>query len=244
MQRFFKKSLFYRLHSPSNSSSFLRLMPSSTIEDYLKQIFLAQTKEPDRPVPMGRVAQTLGVSPGTATTMVKSMADAGYLEYQPRIGVLLTEAGRTSALQTLRRHRILEVFLVNKLGLNWSEVHEEAEILEHTISERVLTALDAFLGYPTNDPHGSPIPNAAGDYEHPALDDLTDCPLETKVRVMRIASESSEFLQFIEESGLRPGQQLTVKSRSTLADSITLDLSEPQNALTLGMSVGKKILVG
>lgn len=216
-------------------------MPSATIEDYLKHIFLSEHKKPEQPVAMGKVASDLQVSPGTATTMVKSMADAGYLVYRPRVGVELTSRGRDYALKTLRRHRIIEVFLVEKLGLDWSEVHDEAEQLEHTISDKVLEALDAYLGFPTNDPHGAPIPTACGDYASESGLDLTDCAMHQDVEIQRIASEGPEFLQYLEEQGLLPGKRICITARSDAADAITLVLDK--HTVTIGMSAGRKILV-
>lgn len=217
-------------------------MPSATIEDYLKHIFLCASPGSAQLVPMGRVAEALGVSPGTATTMVKSMAEAGYLVYQPRVGVTLTPTGQSLALQILRRHRIVEVFLVETLGLNWSEVHTEAERLEHAISTRVLDALDTYLGHPTHDPHGAPIPTANGDYASPRLHNLTECPLNKMLEIARITSEGPAFLQFIEEHDLQPGQRVRVEQRCPAADALTLRKADG-STLTLGSNAAKSILV-
>src|SRR6476620_7329433 len=107
---------------------------------------------------MGRLAAAMGVVPGTATTMVKTLADSGLVTYEPRSGTRLTAGGEKLALHVLRRHRLVEPFLVKTLGLDWSEVHEEAEELEHAISDKVLHRIDQLLGHPTTDPHGDPIP--------------------------------------------------------------------------------------
>ena len=146
-------------------------MPSSTVEDYLKAIYLAQQKSPHKRVQMGKIAQAVDVVPGTATTMIKSLADRNLLEYMPRYGVRLTAAGERLAIGMVRRHRVVETFLVETLGLPGDEIHEEAEPLEHAISERVLEALDHFLGQPTHDPHGAPIPQADGTLAEPDLPD-------------------------------------------------------------------------
>src|SRR5437762_1692744 len=142
---------------------------SSTVEDYLKQIYLEQQPLKEALVPMGRLAAAMAVTPGTATTMIKALAEANLVSYEPRSGVRLTRAGEQLALHVLRRHRLVELFLVKVLGLDWSEVHEEAEHLEHAISDKVLGKIDAFLGYPSADPHGDPIPTSKGKVSSPKL---------------------------------------------------------------------------
>src|SRR3954464_10408702 len=119
-------------------------LPSSTVENYLKAIFQAQLPLPRRTdlVPMGQLAAALGVVPGTATTMVKTLADAGLVRYEPYAGVRLTRAGEKQAARVLRRHRLIEQFLVQIMGMNWTEVHEEAEELEHAVSERLIDRID------------------------------------------------------------------------------------------------------
>src|SRR5437764_4466966 len=152
-------------------------MPSSTVENYLKQIYLEQQPLGGDLVPMGRLATAMAVTPGTATTMIKALAEANLVTYEPRTGVRLTKPGEQLALHVLRRHRLVELFLVKMLGLDWSEVHEEAEHLEHAVSDKVLERMDALLGHPSVDPHGDPIPTAKGHLDELRLDSLADCPL-------------------------------------------------------------------
>src|SRR5438552_18621949 len=137
-------------------------MATSTVENYIKQLYLEQQEQPGQRVPMGRLAAAMGVVPGTATTMVKALADSGLVEYEPRGGVRLTSGGEQLALHVIRRHRLVELFLVKVVGLDWSEVHAEAEELEHAISDKVMEKIDALLGRPSVDPHGDPIPLANG----------------------------------------------------------------------------------
>lgn len=217
-------------------------MASSTVENYVKEIYHEQQKRGEKPVPMGRVATALGVVPGTATTMVKSLADSQLVDYAPRKGVRLTEKGETLALRVLRRHRLIELFLVDTLGLDWSEIHDEAEQLEHVISDRVLERIDVLLGHPTVDPHGDPIPSAEGAMEERVLKRLSTCKVARLVRIAQIADQEPEFLQFIESSGLRPGVHLQVTERNINADSITVDIDEG-DSLTLGAAAAAKILV-
>lgn len=137
-------------------------MISPTVENYVKRLYLEQQKGGERLVPMGNLATAMGVTPGTATTMVKALSDAGLVQYEPREGTCLTKRGEKLALHVLRRHRMVELFLSRVLGMDWSEVHEEAEALEHAISDKVLSRIDKLLGYPGYDPHGDPIPTAGG----------------------------------------------------------------------------------
>ena len=216
--------------------------PTSTVEDYVKRIFLEQSRMGAEFVAMGVVSRALGVVPGTATTMVKSLADSGLVLYRPRLGVRLTRKGATLAIDMLRRHRLIEVFLVDVLGLDWSEIHDDAEQLEHAISDQVLDKIDALLGYPRFDPHGDPIPSAAGELDDPHLRTLRDCPVEDPVKIARISDQAPEFLQFATDSGLRPGVELWVRQRNQAADSVTVGFDDGAT-LTLGTSAAEKILV-
>ena len=126
---------------------------------------------------MGHVAAALGVTPGTATTMVKALAESGLAEYEPYTGVRLTKAGEKLAGLVLRRHRLVELFLVQVMGMSWAEVHDEAEQLEHVVSERLIERIDEMLGRPTHDPHGDPIPSADGAIAARHLDNLLTCPV-------------------------------------------------------------------
>src|SRR5215475_1118634 len=176
------------------------MLPSSTVENYLKAIYQGQTALPagTRLVPMGYVASALGVTPGTATTMVKALAESGLAEYEPYSGVRLSKAGSKLAGLVLRRHRLVELFLVQVMGMSWTEVHEEAEQLEHVVSERLIERIDEMLGRPTHDPHGDPIPNQEGAITQRHLDSLLTCPLGTALKVTRITDQDPVFLRFIE----------------------------------------------
>src|SRR5438552_7251383 len=152
-------------------------MASITVENYLKQLYLEQQNRSEELVPMGKLATAMGVVPGTATSMVKALADSGLVSYEPRFGARLTKGGEQLALHVLRRHRLVELFLVKVLGLDWSEVHDEAEELEHAISDKVLERIDRVLGHPSVDPHGDPIPSAKGKVGDTPIASLADCPL-------------------------------------------------------------------
>src|SRR5678815_1500091 len=162
-------------------------MASSTVENYLKQIYLEQQLAPDELVSMGKLAASMGVVPGTATSMVKALADSGLVSYEPRSGAKLTKGGEQLALHVLRRHRLVELFLVKVLGLDWSEVHDEAEHLEHAVSDKVLERIDAILGHPSVDPHGDPIPTSEGKVAPQKLLSLAECEPHQRLRITRIA---------------------------------------------------------
>lgn len=217
-------------------------MPSSTVENYLKAILL-RTEGPEHIVPMGALAEALGVVPGTVTTMVKSMAEQGLLDHQARQGVRLTPAGRQVALAVLRKHRLVETFLVRTLKMDWAEVHDEAEALEHAVSERVLARIDAFLGHPTTDPHGDPIPDDAGNLAEDAAATLTTCALNKPLRVTRITDQSADFLEFVQKNGLKPGTRLRVVRREAASGVLHCEI-RAGGAIALGLPEAAKIAVG
>ena len=217
-------------------------MASSTVEDYVKRIYLEQAAAGGGLVPMGRLAAAMGVVPGTATSMIQALAKSGLVEYEPRGGVRLTAGGEQLALHVLRRHRLLELLLVKVLGLDWSEVHDEAERLEHAVSDKVLERIDALLGRPSTDPHGDPIPTAAGHVADPRLHSLVDCPLGRRHRVARVADQDPAFLQFVDRCGLVPGVSVTVESRDAPADAVNVR-PVGRAPITLGTAAAAKVLV-
>ena len=220
------------------------MLPSSTVENYLKAIYHGQSglTGGERLVPMGSVASSLGVTPGTATTMVKALAESGLAEYEPYSGVRLTPAGERLAGLVLRRHRLVELFLVQVMGMSWDEVHDEAEQLEHVVSERLIDRIDEMLGRPTHDPHGDPIPTAEGTIAATHLDSLMTCPMNTPLRVTRIADQDPSFLRFIEKNDLKPGQPIEVETRDAAADSVQLR-GKDRRAITIGARAASKLLV-
>lgn len=224
-------------------------MPSPTVENYVKQIYLEQQQAPTTPaetaealVPMGRLAAAMGVVPGTATTMVKALSDSGLVAYEPRGGVRLTRGGEQLALHVLRRHRLVELFLVKVLGLDWSEVHDEAEELEHAVSDKVLERMDQVLGHPSVDPHGDPIPSAKGKVDESRHGSLADCALNKPCRIARVLDQDPAFLQFVERCGLMPGVNVSVEVRDALADAVWVRPKD-RRPLTLGTAAAAKILV-
>jgi DtxR family Mn-dependent transcriptional regulator len=220
------------------------MLPSSTVENYLKAIYQGQSALVGgmRLVPMGQVAAALRVTPGTATTMVKALAESGLAEYEPYSGVRLSAAGEKLAGLVLRRHRLVELFLVQVMGMSWAEVHDEAEHLEHVVSERLIDRIDEMLGRPTHDPHGDPIPDTDGAITTRHLDNLLTCPLATALTVTRIADQDPAFLRFIENNDLKPGQPVEVESRDAAADSVILR-GKNERRITIGARAASKLLV-
>lgn len=217
-------------------------MPSITVENYVKQIYLEQQQAGEGRVPMGRLASAMNVVPGTVTTMVKALGDAGLVDYEPRGGVRLTRGGEQLALHVLRRHRLVELLLVQVLGLDWSEVHTEAEELEHAISDKVLERIDIVLGHPTVDPHGDPIPTAKGKVDSSRRVSLAECDVGRSLRIARVLDQDAAFLQFAEKSGLVPGVAVVVESREEAADAVVVR-PQGRRAVTLGPAAAGKFLV-
>ena len=220
------------------------MFPSSTVENYLKAIYMAQSDESDgkRLVPMGRLAHLLGVVPGTATTMVKALAESGLVTYEPYAGVRLTAAGQKLAALVLRRHRLMELFLVQVLGMSWDEVHDEAERLEHAASDRVIDRIDAMLGRPSTDPHGDPIPDPEGTVAAQEYHTLLTCPVGAPVVMMRVTDQDAEFLRFLESSDLKPGQTVRVEVRDSAADQVVVR-GKNDRQIMIGMRAAAKLQV-
>ena len=217
---------------------------SSTVENYLKAIYQAQLRLPRRGdlVPMGQLAGALGVVPGTATTMVKALAESGLVKYEPYGGVRLTAAGERLAALVVRRHRLIELFLVKVMGMSWTDVHEEAEHLEHAVSNRLIERIDEMLGHPAADPHGDPIPDPDGVLDRRPLDTLLTCPLYAPVTIARVTDQDAEFLRFVERRDLKPGAVVAVEERDAAADSVRLRGRDARE-ITIGTRAASKVLV-
>lgn len=217
-------------------------MPSSTIENYVKHIYLLQQESGQDIAPMGKLAAALAITPGTATTMVKALADSGLAEYEPRVGVRLTPGGRRLALHVLRRHRLVESFLVKALGLDWAEVHEEAEQLEHVISDKVLDRIDEYLNRPLRDPHGDPIPGSDGSLPDAFAQRLNEVAPGMTVTILRVLDQNADFLGFADRHRLIPGTRVEVRERRPEAQTLTL-APRGGNPITIGLAAAEKIAV-
>lgn len=181
---------------------------SASMEDYLRAIYILAEREGT--VTTTRLAEYLNVAPPSVTGMLKKLARLRLVHYTPYRGVALTRAGRRIALEVIRHHRLLELFLMEALGYDWDEVHAEADRLEHAISEALEERIAAVLGHPAYDPHGDPIPTRAGELPPPAACRLSEAPVGIACEVLRVTDEASTLRQAA-RAGLRPGAWVVVE---------------------------------
>ena len=186
----------------------------TAIEDYVKVIYAHTEWQPER-ITTGVLAARLGLAASSVTEMVKKLVAQGLVTHEPYAAIELTPDGTALALRMLRRHRLIETWLVQHVGYNWDEVHDEAEVLEHAVSDRLLDALDAQLGHPTRDPHGDPIPSAAGTISLPIAVPLTDAPQGGVV--VRISDRDPLLLRHLEAEGIVVDTIIDAAQRETLA---------------------------
>src|SRR4051794_12407314 len=177
---------------------------TSAVEDYAKAIYALETRA-DAAVSNNALAERLGVTPASASSMVKKLAGLGLVRHEPYRGVRLTPDGLKVALEVLRHHRLLERYLAEELGVPWDRVHDEAEVLEHVLSEELEELIAAKLGNPTVDPHGDPIPTAELRIEEPATECLHDQPAGVRGVFTRVSDSDPEMLRYLAERGIKPG---------------------------------------
>ena len=218
-------------------------MPSSTVEQYIKTIYQEEERTQAPLVQMKRLSLAMEVTPGTATAMVKHLADNALVRYTPRKGVSLTAKGRKLALAMVRRHRLIETFLEQVLGYDWSEVHDDAERLEHAVSETFLQRLDEYLGFPESDPHGDPIPSSDLVIEPGESIPLEHCPAGTSFTVARIENADRERLLFMKENQVVPGEQFLMDQKNATAGTITIQHRESRASLTFGFDLAACVSV-
>ena len=214
--------------------------PSSSVGDYLKAIWelaredgTAQTKD---------VADRLSISSASVSNMFARLQEMGFVEYERYRGASLTERGRGEALRLVRRHRLIETFLLEHLGYSWQEVHEEAERLEHAVSDGFTERLAEFLGHPVHDPHGGPIPAADGTLEADDSFPLNDAAVGQRVRISRVVDEEAAALTFLEKHDLMPGRLLEVKEVRALDGIVTVE-DEDGKTRTLGAPLAALVFV-
>lgn len=200
-------------------------MRSPAADDYLKTVY-AHTEWQDAPIMPSQLAGALGVAPSSVTEMVKKLAAAGLVSHVPYGAVRLTEDGERRALQMVRRHRLIETWLVQEFDYAWDEVHEEAEVLEHTISDRLLARIDERLGFPRVDPHGDAIPDAAGDVVREPFVLLADAATGHTGRVIRVSDRDPALLRTLETLGVGVGSSLSIRADGTDLDGAPVDLPD------------------
>ncbi len=217
------------------------IVASLTIENYVKAIYQITAGQEGKAAATGKLAEALGVSPGTVTSMLKTLSESALAEYVPYEGARLTDAGRTLALRVVRRHRLIELFLVRTLELNWDEVHAEAENMEHAVSDLLVDRIDAYLGYPETDPHGDPIPKADGTVAGLQGGSLSRAAVGSRFRVVRVTDQSPEFLRYLTEMGLKLDAEGTVVANRQESGTVTVDVSGRQT--TMAHHVAERLLV-
>ena len=208
-------------------------------EDYLKAIYHLQRE--NKRVSTTEVAEAMSVSAASATNMLKRLAAMHLVEYQPYQGVRLTEAGRNVALEVIRHHRLLELFLAQALGMPWDKVHEEADRLEHVISEEFEEAVARYLGDPSVDPHGDPIPSREGVVESREGQTLVDVPEGTRVHVVRVRCQASEILRYLGDIGIYPGTELVLLEKAPFKGPLLVDVGGKKHAIS--RDIAQDILV-
>lgn len=216
---------------------------SAVTQDYLKVVWSAREWS-DQPVTTKMLAGRLGVGPSTVSETVRRLADSGLVTHQPYGAVELTADGERHALAVVRRHRLIETFLVEVLGYGWDEVHDEAEVLEHAVSELFVERIAAQLGHPVRDPHGDPIPAADGSIQVPPATQLWDVP-PGEFAVARISDADPELLRYVETVGLVLDAPLTVVERRAVAGVVSVRVgpagADDRRTVDLGEVAGRAI---
>lgn len=205
---------------------------SNSAQDYLKLIWQA-TEWSDEPVTVKLLSEKLGFRASTISEALKKLGEQGYLIHRPYGSIELSELGTTHAIAMVRRHRLIETFLVQTLGYSWDEVHDEAEILEHAVSDLMIDRIDAHLGFPSRDPHGDPIPTAEGVFRDSRAVLLTELSVGQSGQISRISDESPEMLRYFAEIGVVVDQQLTVLESRPYADTLVVELDRGGEQVSL-----------
>jgi DtxR family transcriptional regulator, Mn-dependent transcriptional regulator len=188
--------------------------PSPAVQDYLKAVYrILESRGVPGPVTTSEVAEALAVTTASASNMLKRLDALGYVTQVKRHGVDLTPAGRGAALEVIRHHRLLETYLATRLGMSWDEVHAEAEVLEHHVSHALADRIAEALGHPERDPHGDPIPSAAGDVPADRTEPLADMRLGARGVVRRVSDRDNALLRYLADLGLIPGASVRIDER-------------------------------
>jgi DtxR family Mn-dependent transcriptional regulator len=215
---------------------------SPSVEDYLKAIFAIN--ERGEPASTSALAGALEVAPSSVTGMIKRLAETDLLEHLPYRGVRLTAAGSREALRILRRHRILETYLTERLGYAWDDVHDEAERLEHAASDRLIEAMAAALDDPSHDPHGAPIPTATGELEATDFSTLAEGSAGDRLVIRAVQDKDAARLRFLESRGLLPGVRVRIHDRQPFGGPFTLQVGDGEDRMeVVGAELARLIFV-
>ena len=215
-------------------------MLTNTEENYIKAIYHLSVD--NKTVKTNAISEVMKTKPASVSDMLKKLSDKSYIYYEKYQGVSLTKKGKTEALQVVRKHRLWEVFLVDKLNFNWDEVHEIAEQLEHIQSKLLIEKLDAFLGHPSSDPHGDPIPNAKGEMPILKQMPLSEIEIGAQCKVLGMKEHSAAFLQYLDKLGITIGVSIQVLDRVIFDASMEIKLNN-KKTLVISNDVSKNILV-
>lgn len=194
---------------------------SSSVEDYVKVIY-AFTEWQDKPITSTQLATRLGVANSSVSEMVRKLKDQGLVDHQPYSAVRLTPTGQSLALSMVRRHRLLETYLVQELGYSWDEVHDEAELLEHAVSDTFIERMDAKLGRPSRDPHGDPIPTADGKVTLPAAHRMNQLDPGHRGRITRISDHDPELLRYLDQQRIGLDAPIRVQGRKPFGGALVV----------------------
>lgn len=215
---------------------------TNSAQDYLKLIWTA-TEWSTTPITVTVLAERMGVRPSTASDSIKKLKDQGLVTHAPYGTIELTPAGSAHAVDMVRRHRLLETFLVQILGYGWDEVHDEAEVLEHAVSDTMIKRIDQQLGHPTRDPHGDPIPSVDGQPHRPGAIQLHHAEPQGEVTVVRISDADPAMLRYFSDIGLTPDAKLTIQQQRPYTDATTITLSGQQKNIDLGPTASNAVWV-
>jgi len=217
-------------------------VPSESEENYLRALWKL-SGPPDQWIATGKLADRVGVSHPSATRMVGRLGEQGWVEHEPYRGVRLTDLGRELALQTVRRHRILESYISTILGVPWDQVDGEVERLEHAVSDDLVCRMEEALGFPARDPHGSPIPDRDGKLPTRVEEIiLTEAPIAVELEVVRVSDAQPEVLQWLGERGVTPGTKVTITAREPGGGPVLLSVG-PDRPVALGGTLARSIEV-
>src|SRR5215204_2781696 len=215
--------------------------PSEAIQDYAKAIYALQRRADGHPVATNDLADRLGVTPASVSAMLKKLADRDLVEHVPYRGVMLTAAGARVALEVLRHHRLLELYLAEHLGVPWDRVHEEAEALEHVLSEYLESRIAAKLGDPKVDPHGDPIPSASLSIDEGASRSLADLGAGDRGRFIRVSDSDPEMLRYLHERGIAIGDTLEVLDVQPFEGPLTVRFGDDLHVLGGGLARAMRV---
>ncbi|ANQ48451.1 metal-dependent transcriptional regulator [Flammeovirga sp. MY04] len=215
-------------------------MLSHSEENYLKTIYHLSEKE--SPVSTNAIAEALNTKPASVTDMIKKLSTKGFINYKKYKGTTLTSTGNKEALLIIRKHRLWEVFLLEKLNFNWDEVHEVAEQLEHIKSKLMIERLDEFLGFPQHDPHGDPIPNKNGEFDDLEAIKLTNIECKQKVVVVAVQDSNSSLLQYLDKMGIGIGSKLYITEKIEFDQSLEITINDRDKKIISAL-VSENILV-